>query len=839
LYAGELNVQQLVSHEKMITQGARLGIARSTTLLESISSAGTTIKTKHNNLNVGDRLWFESDGRFEFMAVTGGPTRINRCQANCDADNGTTYWATTTTALTFQREQRWQGEGAIEVAAVAVGDAYQTHPENFLPSTAYTISLYIRRADAGVITPGPTAYVLFCGSFTGVQATAISVGAGWYRLYANCTSPPSLNQAFGVTWLPNVVHYIDALQIEPGSTLTDWSESASQYTVSRNLDGSGATPWEAGAGILDTGSIGTAWIDAYAESSIRGKFNYGSKVLEMNPAGYWRFGTHGFADSSINSTAWTMNGSAIGANSGVGGATSDGQGGAYQISSGYLTIPDATRYRITGDLTIELFLHWPSDTTGYIVSKGVAGRGEFDIHWIAGSGGHIRYAHGNGSSNTSIVEACANGSIPLNTYTHVAIVRDTTNQQILCYINGALNQRTSYTTTPTATADALAAFARSDAAYSEPAGKHMDDLALYPRMLSADEIKEHYDARLRSQPETQYGPTMVGNVRYGTSWNDWRPFWAIGNLSGTYDYTQHTYGFVAGDPTQTWVSVDAAKGFRIMSGATEKLRADTAGNLTLTGNLTIGNTGFIKSGGKNSCTSGDGIWIAYNGTVGQACIGTQTGNRLNWDGTNLLLKSNRLQIDQNGIQIAPTTTGNYDSPSSVSFGPLPMGGSNYIQSFESGAVRTLDVQNQTASGFASHVTLSASSVGHTLDANSRLDVRGGTSANDGFVHLVVGVSGGVSQVVGLYGFGSNGIFGPWGVASPGVVDLGRQGAKWGDIWHTPVQTGAVLWPLVDNAGRIEAKTDGSNAALACPAGQAIKNLTVEFGIVVGVSCGPI
>jgi hypothetical protein len=154
-------------------------------------------------------------------------------------------------------------------------------------------------------------------------------------------------------------------------------------------------------------------------------------------------------------------------------------------------------------------------------------------------------------------------------------------------------------------------------------------------------------------------------------------------------------------------------------------------------------------------------------------------------------------------------------------------------------VRTFDLQNQTASGFASHISLTASSIGHTLDGYGRLDVRGGASANDGHVQLWVGVSGGLTQVVGLYGFGANGIFGPTGVSSPGVVDLGRSAAKWGDIWHTPVQTGAVLWPLVDNNGRIEAKTDGSNAALACPGGQAIKNITVEFGIVVGVSCGPI
>jgi hypothetical protein len=38
------------------------------------------------------------------------------------------------------------------------------------------------------------------------------------------------------------------------------------------------------------------------------------------------------------------------------------------------------------------------------------------------------------------------------------------------------------------------------------------------------------------------GPTIVGNVRTGTTYNNIAPRWAIGNLNGLYGYGATTYG---------------------------------------------------------------------------------------------------------------------------------------------------------------------------------------------------------------------------------------------------------------------------------------------------------
>jgi hypothetical protein len=64
---------------------------------------------------------------------------------------------------------------------------------------------------------------------------------------------------------------------------------------------------------------------------------------------------------------------------------------------------------------------------------------------------------------------------------------------------------------------------------------------------------------------TQAGPSIVGNVRNSSTYNDWSEHWAVGNLNGLYGYGVDTYGFAAGKYAsgQPWVSVDATNGFRI------------------------------------------------------------------------------------------------------------------------------------------------------------------------------------------------------------------------------------------------------------------------------------
>lgn len=59
------------------------------------------------------------------------------------------------------------------------------------------------------------------------------------------------------------------------------------------------------------------------------------------------------------------------------------------------------------------------------------------------------------------------------------------------------------------------------------------------------------------------GPTIVGNVRTGTTYNQIEPRWAIGNLNGLYGYVSTTYGTAFGEPSGAWIKIDPVNGVRI------------------------------------------------------------------------------------------------------------------------------------------------------------------------------------------------------------------------------------------------------------------------------------
>jgi hypothetical protein len=76
------------------------------------------------------------------------------------------------------------------------------------------------------------------------------------------------------------------------------------------------------------------------------------------------------------------------------------------------------------------------------------------------------------------------------------------------------------------------------------------------------------------------GPTIVGNVRLSSTFNDIRERWAIGNLNGLYDYGTTVYGFAAGDPTASWIAADATNGLRMMYGTSPRVTIGTTGTAT-------------------------------------------------------------------------------------------------------------------------------------------------------------------------------------------------------------------------------------------------------------------
>ena len=94
---------------------------------------------------------------------------------------------------------------------------------------------------------------------------------------------------------------------------------------------------------------------------------------------------------------------------------------------------------------------------------------------------------------------------------------------------------------------------------------------------------------------TQYGPTIVGNIRTGATYSDLVEGWAIGNLNGLYGYGTDTYGVAFGKyiNSSSFLTIDPTNGIRMIykdNGGTEA----TLAQWTINGNLTIGEVGASK-----------------------------------------------------------------------------------------------------------------------------------------------------------------------------------------------------------------------------------------------------
>ncbi|MHA2099668.1 MAG: hypothetical protein ACW99A_13410, partial [Candidatus Kariarchaeaceae archaeon] len=90
----------------------------------------------------------------------------------------------------------------------------------------------------------------------------------------------------------------------------------------------------------------------------------------------------------------------------------------------------------------------------------------------------------------------------------------------------------------------------------------------------------------------QTGATIVGNIRNSSTFNDWSEAWAIGNLDGLYGYGVDTYGAAFGKYINgsSFVTIDATNGIMIQNRTTDtniqRFKVD------LSGNVTIGNPSY-------------------------------------------------------------------------------------------------------------------------------------------------------------------------------------------------------------------------------------------------------
>ena len=90
----------------------------------------------------------------------------------------------------------------------------------------------------------------------------------------------------------------------------------------------------------------------------------------------------------------------------------------------------------------------------------------------------------------------------------------------------------------------------------------------------------------RGGTPTTYGPTIVGNVRNSSTYNDWTEHWAIGNLNGLYGYSGNTMAVGLGKKTDEHLTIDSTDGIRFFDADGTTVRGQWLGST-----LTLGATG--------------------------------------------------------------------------------------------------------------------------------------------------------------------------------------------------------------------------------------------------------
>lgn len=102
------------------------------------------------------------------------------------------------------------------------------------------------------------------------------------------------------------------------------------------------------------------------------------------------------------------------------------------------------------------------------------------------------------------------------------------------------------------------------------------------------------------------GPTITGNVRQSSTFNDIEERWAIGNLNGLYGYAADEYGAAFGDPAGDRITIEPTGGVKIIG---------ASGNVNLGANglkITADTTGYLESRAINWFDGGSETFRMYS-----------------------------------------------------------------------------------------------------------------------------------------------------------------------------------------------------------------------------------
>jgi len=346
---------------------------------------------------------------------------------------------------------------------------------------------------------------------------------------------------------------VEFMEVVSGAT---WTGSDYSYLVNRSIDGTGANQWYAGDTVLNTGQVGSGFIDLFSLDSINGMkldyiFNYDYSLTTPS-------------ENLADSNAWTL----------------------FSVNGSFPELYDHVIFGVTSRTWQHLFFN--------IV---VAGAFTANIYWY----------YWNGSSWTSFSPTLSSNFLK-TTGLHYAIWNK--------------DDLTGWTTLTWNNCPSYWILAQIG-----------DGWTTAPVQGTR---------RVRSE-KYHWGPSIVGNVRNSSTFNDWTEHWAVGNLNGVYGYGADTYGIGLGkySASAEYMTIDPSNGIRMYSGGA--LRAQLDANVWTLGAVSDGEYVSISSSGISIFANAIET-VKLDGSTGDATFGEVATSKFNlmWDASegDLLLRLN-------------------------------------------------------------------------------------------------------------------------------------------------------------------------------------------------------
>ena len=242
-----------------------------------------------------------------------------------------------------------------------------------------------------------------------------------------------------------------------------------------------------------TGRIDDVRLYNYARTPAQVAWDYNRGA----PAGWWKLD-----ETSWNGTASEVKDSSGNANHGVraGNATTTSSGklnyaGTFDNSGDYVSITNATPLEITGDLTISAWVKRNSSAAqDTIVDMALDGETEATnhlYHLYFDSSGFLNLIWEYGAGSNQTTQSSVAVSTPTGTWSHIAVTRNVTTNEVKYYENGRqLGSTQSYTNDPTGgtTANLILGAAGSTLA-DWPFDGLIDDVRLYNYVATPQQIR--------------------------------------------------------------------------------------------------------------------------------------------------------------------------------------------------------------------------------------------------------------------------------------------------------------------------------------------------------------